>query len=359
MSVAVTPLKIQENVPLSDFSTIGLGGNARYFFICKTVEDILEALAYSHKRDLRVHILGGGSNVIFADAGFDGLVIKVDTKGIAFEDRGTVAAAAGEPWDQLVVRCIERGLGGMECLSGIPGLVGATPIQNVGAYGQEVADTIVSLRAIDRKTLDEVEFTNRDCRFAYRQSRFKSQDADRYVITKVTFQLREGGRPVITYPELSRFMASTTGLDTLHKGEPALSAVREAVLALRRKKSMVLDLGDPNSRSVGSFFTNPIISIDRFDEVHAQWSRSGHDDRIPTFPSGDEVKIPAAWLVEKAGFAKGYRIGNVGVSHNHSLALVNHGGSTSELLELAARIQRAVYERFGISLEREPVVIPA
>lgn len=359
MSVTSASLTIQENVPLSLYSTIGLGGNARIFVICGTVENIREALAYARKRDLRVHILGGGSNVIFADAGFDGVVIKVDTKRISFEDGGMVTAAAGEPWDQFVVRCIERGLGEIECLSGIPGLVGATPIQNVGAYGQEVAETIVSLRAIDRKTLGEVEFTNHDCLFAYRQSRFKSEDADRYVITEVTFQLRIGGRPLIAYPELSKFIASTADLDTLREGEPALRAVREAVLSLRRKKSMVLDPNDPNSRSVGSFFTNPIISKDRFAEVQTQWRHSGTNDQIPTYPSGNEVKVPAAWLVERAGFRKGYRIGNVGVSHNHSLALVNYGGSTIELLALAERIQQVVHERFGISLEREPVVIPA
>lgn len=350
-------IDLQENVRLSRYSTIGLGGNARLFAVCKTVDEIHEALAYAQQNAFKVHVLGGGSNVIFADEGFDGLVLKIETKGVSFEGGGSVTAAAGEQWDAFVVQCIDRGLGGLECLSGIPGLVGATPIQNVGAYGQEVADSIVSLKAIDRKTFANVEFASRDCGFAYRQSRFKMQDVDRYVITEVTFQLREDGRAVIGYPELQRFIASTTNIEAVPSGAPVLRIVRDAVLALRRKKSMVLDPHDPNTRSVGSFFMNPVVSVSRFNEIQSQWQDSVGVGRIPTFPSGDNVKIPAAWLVEKAGFTKGYRMGNVGVSQNHSLALVNHGGSSAELLDLAVRIQKAVHDRFGISLEREPVVV--
>ncbi|MEK9137241.1 MAG: UDP-N-acetylmuramate dehydrogenase, partial [Bacteroidota bacterium] len=255
-SSAQHTLRIQSDVLLSDLTTIHLGGRARYFAACRAIDDIREALAFAREKSIRVCVLGGGSNVIFADEGFDGLVIHIETSGVAVqddEDATMISAAAGEGWDPFIERCIEKGLGGIECLSGIPGLVGATPIQNVGAYGQEVCDTIVSVRALDRETLDVVEFPNRDCGFGYRQSRFKSTDADRFVISDVKFRLRKHGRPEIRYPELQRFIASTADLNSLPDGEPILRAAREAVITLRRRKSMVIDPRDPNSRSVGSF----------------------------------------------------------------------------------------------------------
>jgi UDP-N-acetylmuramate dehydrogenase len=355
-------ITVQQNIRLSAFTTIELGGNARYFVSCRTPDQVCEALQFAHEHNLRVHVLGGGSNVIFSDNGFDGLVIRIELKEVLFagkDEAVLVTAAAGEEWDGFVQQCIAEDLRGIECLSGIPGFVGATPIQNVGAYGQEVCETIVSVRSIDRRSLETVEFTNADCRFGYRQSRFKSTDTDKYIVVGVTFRLTKHGRPEIRYPELQQFIASSVSLRSLPDGEPVLSAVRNAVLALRRRKSMVVDPNDPNTRSVGSFFTNPIISMDQFKEMQTRWSRSGGLTQIPTFPSGDRVKVPAAWLVEQAGFHKGFRSGGVGVSQNHSLALVNYGSTTHELLDLAVRIQDAVNKRFGIVLEKEPVVVQA
>ena len=354
------PITIQQNVPLAPLTTIGLGGSARLFVSCRTLEQLCEALQYARDRTLRVHILGGGSNVIFSDKGFNGLVIRVEMKGVTFADEGdsvTVGAAAGEEWDHFVQQCIGRGLAGIECLSGIPGLVGATPIQNVGAYGQEVSQTIVRVRAVNRTTLEARDFSNADCHFGYRQSFFKSSDGSNFVVTGVTFRLQKHGLPAIRYPELQRFLDSSTAWQSLPTEKQKLQAVRDAVLTLRKRKSMVLDASDPHSRSVGSFFTNPILGDEELNEVRTRWSNSGEKEPIPTFPSSEGTKIPAAWLVEKAGFRKGYRAGGVGVSQNHSLALVNYGGATHELLDLADRIQKSVLDRFGISLEREPVVV--
>jgi UDP-N-acetylmuramate dehydrogenase len=355
-------ITVQQNVRLSAFTTIGLGGNARYFVSCQTLDQVCEALGFAHDRNLRVHVLGGGSNVVFADNGFEGLVIRIELKEVSFsakDEAVLVTAAGGEEWDTFVQQCIAADLAGIECLAGIPGFVGATPIQNVGAYGQEVCQTIVSVKAIDRQSHKIIEFTNADCRFGYRQSRFKSTDADKYIVVGVTFRLTKYGRPEIRYPELQQFIASSVRMQSLPDGEPVLSAVRNAVLALRRRKSMVVDPNDPNTRSVGSFFTNPIVSMDQFEAMRARWDSSGGVPQIPTFPSGSDVKVPAAWLVEQAGFRKGYRSGGIGISQNHSLALVNFGGSTRELLDLAARIQDEVSKRFGIVLEKEPVVVQA
>lgn len=354
-------ITVQQNVRLSAFTTIGLGGNARYFISCRTLDQVCEALDFAHEHNLRIHVLGGGSNVVFSDNGFGGLVIRIELKEVLFggkDEAVLVTAAAGEEWDAFVQQCIAADLAGIECLSGIPGFVGATPIQNVGAYGQEVRDTIVAVTVIDRRTLETIELANADCRFGYRQSRFKSTDADKYVVVGVTFRLTKHGRAENHYPELQQFIASSVNLQSLPDGEPSLSAVRNAVLALRRRKSMVVDPNDPNSRSVGSFFTNPIISADQFEEMRARWDSSGGLTQIPTFSSGGGVKVPAAWLVEQAGFQKGYRSGGVGVSQNHSLALVNYGGTTRELLDLTVRIQGEVNKRFGILLEKEPVVVP-
>ena len=281
-----------------------------------------------------------------------------ETVSITFAAPLLVTAAAGEEWDFFVKQCVARGLAGIECLSGIPGLVGATPIQNVGAYGQEVQDTIVSVKALDRTTGEPEEFANADCKFGYRQSRFKSSDVDSYVITEVTFRLRKSGRPEIRYPELRRSIDLTIELDSLSDGEPVLQAVRDAVLNLRRNKSMVVDPNDPNSRSVGSFFMNPLLTSEELEILRARWLAAGRTDPLPTFPSNGMTKVPAAWLVEQSGFRKGFRAGGVGISQNHSLALVNYSGSSKELMNLASRVEHAVSEKFGIILQREPVVVP-
>ncbi len=353
-------IKILNDVLLADYTTLGLGGTAKYFCECKSDEQIQSALEFAKREGLRVHILGGGSNTIFSDREFDGLVLKIALHGVRFmhtKDDVTVVAAAGEEWDSFVERCIQHNLAGVECLSGIPGLVGATPIQNVGAYGQEVAETIISVRAIDRQSLAEVDFTREECMFSYRRSRFNGEDADKFIILEVSFDLRLFGEPQIKYPELRKIIDSTVKLDSLARGSEKLQAVRSAVLSLRKRKSMVIDSADPNSRSVGSFFKNPVLSREEFAALENHCRTAGIMNSIPTFPSGDLTKIPAAWLVENAGFSKGYRANGVGISSNHSLALVNHNGTSAELLSMAEKIQAAVKNKFGIQLEREPVVV--
>ena len=354
-------IDIREHIPLSTHTTIGLGGNARYFTTCERVEQIREALDFCAKENVLLQVIGAGSNLIFSDYGFNGLVMKLALRGVTTEDDGEateITAHAGENWDEFVKYCINIDCAGIECLSGIPGLVGATPIQNVGAYGQEVSDTIVNLTALDRTSGEAVEFSNTDCRFEYRQSRFKSSDLNRYLIVKVTFRLRKNGKPEIRYAELRNHISSQVDLNALDGGRHSLDAVRNAVLALRKRKSMVLDPADPNTKSVGSFFMNPVLATEQFNALKSLWTQAGHTNTIPTFSAKGGTKVPAAWLVENAGYRKGFRKGGSGISSNHALALVNHGGTTAELLALANEIQEAVRKRFGIQLEREPVVIP-
>src|SRR6058998_1789370 len=348
----------REQVPLAPFTTLGLGGPARYFHACATAAELREALTLAGQRRLRVQIIGGGSNLVVADAGFPGAVLKVAIGGVALRDTAQgveVTAAAGVEWDALVRQAVEQGWTGIECLSGIPGTVGATPIQNVGAYGQEIADTLVSVTCLERQRMTPVTFTRDQCAFGYRQSRFKARDRDRYVVLGVTLRLRRE-LPRLRYAELEHAVRGSVDLKTLDVGD-AVRVVRDTVLQLRRRKSMVLDPADPNRRSVGSFFVNPVLSTEAFEDLASRWRALGMPDSIPTFSADGRVKVPAAWLVEHAGFAKGHRRGGAGISTRHALALVNHGGTTAELLALAEAIERAVYERFGVRLEREPVVV--
>ena len=346
-------MQLAENAPLAPYTTIGLGGPARYLAECAGSDDVQEALGLAREQHLPVQVMGGGSNLIFPDAGFPGVVLRVASRGIAFRDERdgvAVTAAAGEPWDGLVAESVRRDLAGLECLSGIPGTVGGTPIQNVGAYGQDIAGTLVSATCLARDTLEPVTFTNADCGFGYRSSRFKREDRDRYVVTEVTYRLRRGGGPELRYPELATAVSA--------RREPlTVRLVRETVLALRRGKAMVLNPGDPNTRSVGSFFLNPVLSPAAFAEVEQRWRAGGGTAPIPTFRAGAGIKVPAAWLVERAGFRKGQRTGGAGISSRHALALVNFGGTTAELLALAREIEQAVEQRFGVRLEREPVVV--
>lgn len=344
--------KIEENVLLAPLTTIRLGGVARYFVRCRSTEELLEALAWARKQKLPLHILGGGSNTIFHDDGFPGLVVKVELKGIAFGEEHVVVAA-GEEWDPLVVACIEKNLAGVECLSGIPGLTGATPIQNVGAYGQEVSQVIEAVTAIEVSRRREITFQNKDCGFAYRWSRFKGEDAGKYVITQVTFRLTPGGEPNVSYAQVREELQKPPPGLPLSGEEATLQDVREAVLALRKRKSMVVDASDPNSRSCGSFFENLELTGAQLAALQA---RGG---AVPTFEEAGIVRVPTAWLIEKAGFPKGTRRGGVGVSPNHNLALVNFGGTTRELLALSDEIVSAVQENFGVELRREPVLVSA
>ena len=343
---------IRDRVPLAPLTTLEVGGDARHFTEATDEAAVVAALRWAAARDLPVAILGGGSNVVVADAGFDGLVIRVAPRGLRFDAAAdgtvTLTAGAGEPWDALVAEAVARGLGGLECLSGIPGLAGATPIQNVGAYGQEVADTIRSVRVLDRATLQVRELAAADCGFGYRDSRFK-REPRAFVVLTVTFALRPGAPPALRYPELAAALAGAA--------DPTLAAARAAVLALRARKSMVIRADDPNRRSAGSFFTNPVVEASAADEVARRAGPAG--TAMPRFAAGPgRVKLSAGWLIEQAGFAKGLRRGAVGISTAHALALVNLGGArAADLLALAAEIVAGVHDRLGIVLVPEPVLL--
>lgn len=354
----------EEHVPLAPLTTLGLGGPARWFWRVASVPELIEALRWARERSIPAWILGGGSNVIVPDAGIDGLVVQLSLRGVTIEPEpagGTVLVhvEAGEPWDGFVAARVEEGLQGIECLAGIPGYAGATPIQNVGAYGQEVADTLVTVRALDRRTLQSVEFAAAECGFGYRTSRFKGADRDRYVVTGIVLRLRPGAAPVLRYPELRRAVEALPDAAALAP-PAALTATREVVLTLRRRKSMVIDPADPETRSAGSFFTNPILDDVELSHVRERWAALGGVGEVPTFPEGPgRTKVPAAWLVQQAGFERGTDRGGVGVSRSHALALVNRGGTANELLALAGEIVDAVAERFGVRLEREPILLGA
>ena len=339
-------MQLEEHVPLAPFTTIGIGGPARYFFRAANVDDVRAALDWARDRNLAIFILGGGSNLLISDAGFDGLVLQLDLRGVVVEsedDFAMVKVAASEPWDAFVKRAVDNGWAGIECLSGIPGSTGATPIQNVGAYGQEVSETIARVEVLDRTTGLVTWFTNWDCRFGYRASLFKNHERDRYVVLSVTFRLRRGGVAAVKYPELQR------AIDERHIDAHNLRGVRDAVIAIRKRKGMVLDAEDPDTRSDGSFFMNPIVSAAQY----AEFAQRAPD--APHFPSDGDVKLSAAWLIEHAGFSKGFVHGKVGLSTKHTLAVINRGGGTAaEVLELVAMIQEAVRERFGVEIHPEP-----
>ena len=349
-------LDVREGVPLSPLSTLGIGGPARYYARVSSDDEVRAAVDWARARELPLLVLGGGSNVVLADEGHPGLVLHLASRGVEARpgaERVEVTAQAGEPWDALVALAVERGWAGFECLSGIPGLVGATPIQNVGAYGQEVCETVTAVEALDLGTGRLVRLATVECAFSYRDSRFKSSDKGRFIVLRVSYALRPAGPPAVRYAELARH------LDESGAREPSLAEVREAVLALRRRKSMVLD---PRERSVGSFFMNPIVPAIVAADMEVALRRRGllrEGERPPQFPAGDgRVKLSAAWLIERAGLAKGYRRGNVGLSARHTLAIVNRGGAAAtEVVALAREVRDRVREAFGITLVPEPVFV--
>lgn len=334
---------------LAEHTTLRLGGPAASYLRAETLEDLVGAVSAADEREEPVLVLGGGSNLVVGDDGFDGLVVEVATRGVESEGDACggafVTVAAGEEWDSFVATAVAQGWSGVEALSGIPGRVGATPIQNVGAYGQEVADTVARVRTWDRVERRQRTFTAADCGFGYRHSRFKAE-AERYLVLDVTFQLRFGslGAPV-QYAELARALGVEVG-----QRAPAAD-VRDAVLGLRAGKGMVLDPGDHDTWSAGSFFTNPFVAPDQVPDGAPRWEQ----------PDG-RVKTSAAWLIEQAGFAKGYgldvRGGRASLSTKHTLALTNRGdASTSDLLALAREVRDGVESRFGIRLVNEPVLV--
>ena len=337
-------ISIQENVPLAPLTTLDVGGPARYFLFAETEDDVIYGFDFARQNDLPVFVLGGGSNLLISDTGFNGLVIRIGMRGI-YEDGEVVTACAGEDWDEFVARCVDNDLAGIECLSGIPGTIGGTPVQNVGAYGQEVSETIVKVSCYDRQTRKIVDLSNKECEFRYRVSIFNTTARDRYVVLSVTYGLEKNGEPRLAYKDL---------IDAFGSHKPTLKEVRDRVLQIRRSKSMVIDSNDQNRHSAGSFFKNPVVDADVFDRVQALF-----DEQIPHFPVGRaQVKIPAAWLIEHAGFHKGFALGNAGISTRHTLAIINRGGATAaEIVSLKNTIQNAVLERSGIALVPEPVFV--
>jgi len=341
---------------LADYTTVRLGGPARGFVRAGTEAELVEAVRAADAAGEPVLILGGGSNLVVADEGFDGTVIQVATRGVRRDGGpGTVTVAAGEDWDAVVARTVAEGLAGLECLSGIPGLAGATPIQNVGAYGQEVSDTITRVRAYDRAAGQIAEIPGGQCGFGYRTSRFRG--ADRFVVLSVTFELAVQVRSLpVRYAELAAALGVPVG------GQVESTEARSAVIELRQRKGMVIDPADPDTRSVGSFFVNPVLDAAALAAVEAAArARCGAGTRVPRFPAGEGglVKVPAAWLIERAGFGRGYSPGDgARISSKHTLALVNAGSaSTAALMALAREIRDGVRDAFGVTLAPEPVLI--
>jgi len=346
---------MQQNVSLAPLTTLRIGGPARFLAHIDTEAALLEAVAFARDRDLPLFVLGGGSNLLVADTGFDGVVLHIALTGPPSIHTTPAAidytVPAGNDWNAFVLSVCEQGIAGIECLAGIPGLVGGTPVQNVGAYGQEVADTITHVRALDLPSLEFVTLTAADCAFSYRRSRFNSTDRGRYIVTSVTFRLDPTAAPNLSYADLQKHFAPSaaapTPLDVYH-------AVRE----IRRRKGMLLVEGDPDCRSAGSFFKNPIVPIEALSTLAAALHLE--PTAIPNWPSSRGLtKLPAAWLLERAGFHKGYSLGQAGISSRHTLALINRGRATHvDIVALRNRIQQTVHDRFGIALEQEPVTLP-
>jgi UDP-N-acetylmuramate dehydrogenase len=346
-----------DGASLAGHTTLRLGGPARAFVTAETEDDLIAQVRSADAAGEPLLVLGGGSNLVVADEGFPGTVVHVATAGIVRDGPAGLTVAAGEDWDALVAACVGEGLAGLECLSGIPGLAGATPIQNVGAYGQEVAETITSVRAYDRVHGQVRDLAAAHCGFGYRSSAFKRSLAPgavtgRFVVLRVTFALVADKLSMpVSYPELARALAVDPG------GRAPLAEVRAAVLGLRRGKGMVLDPGDPDTRSVGSFFVNPVLTAGQFAALERSAGPS-----VPHYPAGPgQLKVPAAWLIERAGFGRGYRHpGGARISAKHTLALVNPGGaSTTSLLALATEIRDTVRGRLGVELACEPVLVGA
>jgi UDP-N-acetylmuramate dehydrogenase len=339
---------IREHVGLAGYTTFGIGGPARFFAEAGDEDDLKSAVAWAAERGVRLYVLGGGSNLLVPDEGFDGLVLHMAIAGVESDGAGGFDVGAGEAWDGFVARVVDEGYAGVECLAGIPGSVGGTPVQNVGAYGQEVAETIVSVRAFDRRAGEFVELSNAECGFRYRESLFNTTERGRYIVTRVRFALRPGGALRVTYADLQRRFAGSS---------PTLAEVAAAVREIRLGKGMVIVPGDPDSRSAGSFFKNPIVAADVLERV-AQ-AAGVAEEKVPHWAAGEgKIKLAAAWLLEKAGFVKGYGEGAVRISLRHTLALTNRGGASfADVRALEKEIVTGVEAKFGVRLEREPVLL--
>jgi len=352
-------MQLQENIPLAPLTTFGLGGPARFFVEAASAADVREAVAFASSKALPLFVLGGGSNLVVSDSGWPGLVLKVAIAGIerrpGEEDgKAVFDAGAGESWDRFVSQAVVARCAGVECLSGIPGSVGGTPVQNVGAYGQEVSQTIASVEVFDRKDSQIRELCREGCGFSYRSSIFNTSERDRFIILRVAYALTPGGEPHLEYADLQRHFE---GRET----RPNLAETREAVRHIRARKGMLIVAnnvaGDPDSQSAGSFFKNPVLTEQQHEDLDKRAAAKGFT--VPSYPALERSrKVSAAWLVEKSGFARGYGFGHVGISSKHALAIVNRGGATAaEILALKDQIQQRVEEIWGVRLEPEPVMV--
>jgi len=345
-----------ENIPLAPLTTIKIGGPARYFVEARTVGEVQEAVILARARDLPLFILGGGSNLLVADSGWPGLVLKIALQGIdqrsGHDENGKVIfdACAGESWDTFVSHTVMARCAGVECLSGIPGSVGGTPVQNVGAYGQEVSDTIASVQVLDLKDNQVRELCPESCGFSYRASIFNTSERGRFIVLRVTYALTPGGSPRITYADLKRHFEGRESM-------PNLAETREAVCHIRALKGMLIVPGDPDCQSAGSFFKNPVLSEEQHADLKQRAAARGLI--LPSYPALEtRKKVSAAWLVERSGFARGFGSGRVGISTRHALAIVNRGEATAaEVLVLKEQILHRVEEIWGIRLELEPVMV--
>jgi len=348
------PTNTREHVLLAPYTTFGIGGPARWFIEASNEDQVVHAVQFARERDLPIFVLGGGSNVLISDAGFPGVVIHLTMKGMETWDGSTAGSrlfdvAAGENWDDFVTFAVSQDCGGVECLAGIPGSVGGTPVQNVGAYGQEVSTTIRRVRAFDLKTDAFTDLSTEQCGFGYRRSVFNTTDRDRYIVTRVWLELKEDAPLSLSYVDLMSYFKD--------QPMPGLAEIAAAVREIRHRKGMLLVPGEADCRSAGSFFKNPVVPVDALDRVA---ETLGIDrSAIPHYPADDgQVKLPAAWLLERAGFQKGYALGEAAVSTRHTLALTNRGKArAADILALRDQIMEKVRHEFGIQLEVEPVMV--
>ncbi len=353
-------LRLERNVPLATMTTVGVGGPARYFLAADDPADAIAAIDWARQSGLDFWILGGGSNALIADNGLDGLVIHPNGQRLAPTDLTQghlrITVDAGHDWDRLVRWSVDRNLAGIECLSGIPGRVGAAPIQNIGAYGQQVSDVLDSVEVLDLETLQANTWGKEECRFGYRDSHFKRAGSGRYLVLSLSLVLQTGGAPTLAYADIRNRL----GLDgaSVAPGAVSLQHVRETVLSIRRGKGMVVDPEDADSRSAGSFFVNPVVAIDTADRIEGDLGAERPMPRYPTDQGSDRTKLSAAWLIERCGMSKGYGLGPVGLSSKHTLAIVNRGGaSAAQILDFAAHVHDRVEQGCGVRLVREPVLL--
>ena len=346
---------LEENVPLAPLTTFRIGGPARQFVEAHTPADVAEAVGHAQSQNLPLFVFGGGSNLVVADSGWPGLVLRVAITGIERrpgETDGKVLfdVGAGESWDRFVSEAVRANYGGIECLSGIPGSVGGTPVQNVGAYGQEVAHTIESVEVFDVRDRQIRELCNEACGFSYRSSIFNTSEKGRFVILRVAYALSLGGAPHLEYADLRRHFEEC-------ESAPNLAETREAVLHIRAGKGMLIVEGDTDCRSAGSFFKNPVLTEQQHENLNKR--AAAKNLMVPSYPALERSrKVSAAWLVEHSGFSRGFGIGHVGISGKHALAIVNRGNATAaEVLTLKDQIQQRVEEIWGVRLEPEPIFV--